>query len=952
MTGLLSDVEARAHRRLTRTRADLLNDLATAAWRTAMAETDPAPNRRWLERAHRLAPRDDTVAMALAGALLRDGAAADAMPLFQSQAARHGAVEALAGLAASAYLAGDHTVALDALHRALQANTPTPTLRNLIATLGPAQGWCGLTTAGELHAEKAVHAHLDGVPVPLVWRNGAARLPPAWTRGRQLHVEGPAGPLLGSPLALPAFAGVEGFVEAKGGALQGWAWHRADPGRPPSLRVEGRLGARVLRLAGLAETVRLPNPLVRPFRFTLAAAEAEALGEALRVTGPDGRDLLGSPLDPGLEMRGGMVPAWADTIAPRPPASPTVRDVDVVVPVYRGLDMTVACLQSVLASLPTRSRLIIIDDCSPEPGLPQALDTLARRRNVTLLRHAANRGFPAAANAGIAATPGRDVVLLNSDTLVPPGWLDRLRAAAYGSDDIGTATPLTNDGTIVSVPDPQGNPMPDLAGTAASDETAQRANGSAVVDIPVGVGFCLYLRRDCLEDVGPLREDVFAQGYGEENDFCLRARRKGWRSVAALGVFVAHAGATSFGTARAHLIQRNSAILERLHPGYGALIAAHVAADPLLPARRRIDRRRWAKGRLPAGAVVLVTHGGGGGVDRVIADRAQAAAARGQRAIIVRPAPGGVRVEDAAGLALPNPIPLPALAPLLRPDRVRQVELHHLLGHDHAIAGLAGELGADAVSVVHDFARFCPRIALISVGRRYCGEPDVAGCEACVADLGSLLEDDPPVPELLARSGAELAGAGRVIVPSPDTGRRITRHFPGIRPDIVPWEDDAALPPLEPVAPGTVARVVVVGAIGTEKGYDVLLGCVRDAAARALPLEFVVVGFTADDERMMAAGPVFITGEYSDDEAAGLIRAQSAHVALIPSVFPETWCFALTRAWQSGLAAVVFDLGAQAERVRATGRGWVLPLALSPGGVNDTLLRLAQASAPCKVPPC
>lgn len=947
---MLSDVEARAQRRRTRTREDLLNELATAAWRRAGEESDPVQHRCWLERAHRIAPIDDTVGIALAGALLRDGEVERAIVLFRDQAVRHGSGEAWAGLAASGYLAGKHRIALEALGHALQGHVLTPTLRNLIGRLRPPQGWCGLTSRGVLHADGAVRVSLDGVSLSCRWCDGAAPLPQAWKAGRLLAVEGERGPLLGSPLALAAFAGVEGFVEVSGGAIVGWAWHRADPTRSPTVRVEGRHAARVLRLTERTEAVRLAQPLVRPFRLHLSAADATALGEVLRVTGPDGRDLLGSPLDPGIEGRGGMAPVWADVVGPKPADALARRGLDVVIPVYRGVAETMACLASVLASLPRGSRLIVVDDGSPEVELSVALDGVVRHRRIRLIRHSTNRGFPAAANAGMAEAAGRDVVLLNSDTLVPPGWIERLRAAAYSEAGIGTVTPLTNNGTIVSVPDPRGgNTMPDLPGTVALNAIAERVNGNRTADIPVGVGFCLYLRRDCLDDVGVFREDVFAQGYGEENDFCLRARQRGWRSVAALGVYVAHAGATSFGAARTHLIRRNADLVERLHPGYGALVAAHVAADPLLDARRRIDRVRWAEGRRREGAVVLVTHRGGGGVDRVVAERARVAAEAGQRAIVVRPATGGVRLEEPGGVRLPNPVPVSGLARLLRADRVRRVEVHHLLGHDPAIVALAGELGAERVSVVHDYARFCPRIALVSVGRRYCGEPDVAGCEACIDDLGSLLEDDPPVRMLIARSAAELGGAERVIVPSADTGRRISRHFPGVKAEIAPWEADDDLPPVVVAAPGAKLRVVVVGAIGIEKGFEVLLSCVRDAAVRALALEFVVVGYTSDDARLMGAGPVFVTGEYKESEAAALTRAQSGHVALIPSVFPETWCFALTRAWQAGLSAVVFDLGAQAERVRATGRGWVLPLGLSPAGVNDALLSLAQATPACDV---
>ena len=257
-----------------------------------------------------------------------------------------------------------------------------------------------------------------------------------------------------------------------------------------------------------------------------------------------------------------------------------------------------------------------------------------------LLRHRRNLGFTASANAGIRAAAGRDVVLLNSDTLVAPGWLEELRTVAYSAADIGTVTPLSNDATMLSYPDPNGgNDPPDLAATSRIDALARRVNGGDAIDIPVGVGFCLYIRRACLDAVGPLRADLFAQGYGEENDFCLRARHLGWRHVAAPGAFVAHVGGQSFGAAARHLRPRNEALLERLHPGYAGLIQAHAQADPLAEARRRLDLARWrAIRRRASGAVILITHAAGGGVERQVAASVERHRGIGCRAIVLRPA--------------------------------------------------------------------------------------------------------------------------------------------------------------------------------------------------------------------------------------------------------------------------------------------------------------------------
>ncbi|MBV9748622.1 MAG: glycosyltransferase, partial [Acetobacteraceae bacterium] len=486
------------------------------------------------------------------------------------------------------------------------------------------------------------------------------------------------------------------------------------------------------------------------------------------------------------------------------------------------------------------------------------------------------------------------------------------------------------------------------AGTVALDRIARRANGALTAEVPTGVGFCLYLRRDCLDSVGLFRELPFAQGYGEENDWCLRARALGWRHLVAAGVFVAHAGGQSFGAAREHLMRRNLAVLNRLHPGYDALIAAHAAADPLAPARRRMDVLRWRTGRRCASAI-LITHAGGGGVDRVVAQRCEALRGKGMHAIILRPTAGRCSVEDGEG-HYPNllyrlPQELFRLAALLRADRPAHIELHHQLGHDPAVLDLATALGVPWDAYVHDYAWFCPRISLLSYGRRYCGEPDVAGCEACVADLGSRLNERIAVRDLVARSARVLGGARRVITPSADAATRMRRHFPAIRPVVAPWEQDLARhPTLEQggIRRRARRRVAVVGAIGPEKGYDVLLACARDARARGLPLEFVVVGHTEDDARLLAAGPVFITGRYRESEAVALIRDQGADLAFLPSVWPETWCFALTRAWEAGLPVALFDLGAPAERIGRAGRGWLLPLGLRPEGINAALLGFAE----------
>jgi GT2 family glycosyltransferase/glycosyltransferase involved in cell wall biosynthesis len=959
-----------------RTRADLEQERVAACLRSA-AE-DPAQARLWLEKARRISPDDPSVILAFAQHLLFQGdpAAAD---LFSALAGLTDMREAWLGLAAAAWRYGSTERAAAALGRVLCSHVlpDTPELLRLaseVARDAGLPGWCGVVATpdrtlilrfGGIHRPDLLR---DGVP----WqgrRPGKASLLVASDRGSSL---------LGSPIDLARIRRVEGCVGEAEGGLAGWAWHPADPDTDPTIIL--RRGRAIRRLIASDHGMIAPRPLTRPRRFSLAASELPEGDGPISVMGADGRHLLGSPLDPQSTIRVAAAIAHA---AARPrqtdlalAASPArlrgakrqvpclpARPVAIVIPVFAQYNWTRDCLASVLASA-SYARLIVVDDATPEPAIAALLDRLAVEERITLLRHDRNQGFPASANAGMRAAlalqPAHDVLLLNSDTLVPASsWLDRLHHALHAHDDIGSVTPLSNDATILSYPArDQRNDPPEGDALTRLDALAARVNGSDLQEIPTGVGFCLLLRHECLREVGLFRPELFAQGYGEENDLCLRARHLGWRHMAASSVMIAHRGGASFGHASQPLITRNLALLERLYPGYHDLIEAHrrrhPSQDVLAQARRRLDAARW-RDTDHQSSVILITHDSQGGVERVIRARCAALHADGHRAIVLRPVldpdsteaeslPGLCQVSDGPDPTHPNliyrlPEELDQLAALLRPDGPAEIELHHRLGHDPSVTELAERLAIPTTLHLHDYALFCPRITLVGPDRRYCGEPEqVSACEACIADAGSRLEESISIQALRIRSWDELASARQIVVPSQDMALRLRRHFPGVAPRVMPLEDDALWPAVPPPTPSRTRLVCVIGAIGVEKGYDTLLACARDAAQRDLGLRFVLAGHSIDDDRLLATGRVFITGRYRETDAVALVRSVGADLAFLPSLWPETWGFTLGLAWQAGLRAAVFDIGAMPARVRATGLGWVLPLGMPPSAVNTWML--------------
>ena len=272
--------------------------------------------------------------------------------------------------------------------------------------------------------------------------------------------------------------------------------------------------------------------------------------------------------------------------------------IDVIIPVYKGLLQTRRCIDSVLRSAQaTPFEVVAVDDASPDPEISRHLREMAEQGRITLLRNESNLGFVHSVNRGMALHPERDVVLLNSDTEVTNDWLDRLRRCACGQPDVGTVTPFSNNATICSYPfEGWTGGVPGTLGLAALDHLFATTNAGRAVDLPTAVGFCMYIRRACLDRVGLFDASRFGRGYGEENDFCMRAAGAGWRNVLAGDVFVFHEGAVSFSGERSALTENAGKALTDLHPDYVRKVREFVMRDPASTLRAAVDGARIALG--------------------------------------------------------------------------------------------------------------------------------------------------------------------------------------------------------------------------------------------------------------------------------------------------------------------------------------------------------------------
>jgi len=328
-----------------------------------------------------------------------------------------------------------------------------------------------------------------------------------------------------------------------------------------------------------------------PFRdIDAAAARVAALCRdpaLIARMGEAGRSRVARDFAPGRlvdTLRAALTEAAGVAIGRRAPA----RRVSVIVPIFNAPQETADCLQSLEKTIdPRAARVILINDASSDLRIAPLLRRYAAVEGFELLTNPRNLGYTKTINIGVRAAGADDVVLLNSDTITTPGWLDGLLEAARRGDDIGAATAMSDNAGAFSFPVKDApNPKPgfmtheDYAGVILG-----RTRRLDPVDVPTGSGFCMFIRREVFDRVGFFDEEAFPRGYGEENDFCMRALKAGFRHVISPYAFVFHKRSASFGAEKERLIKGAVDAVMRRHPDYARLVSEAFSAPAMLALR-------------------------------------------------------------------------------------------------------------------------------------------------------------------------------------------------------------------------------------------------------------------------------------------------------------------------------------------------------------------------------
>lgn len=252
-------------------------------------------------------------------------------------------------------------------------------------------------------------------------------------------------------------------------------------------------------------------------------------------------------------------------------------------PIYNAFEVSSEAIQALILNN-QNDDVLLIDDASTDSRVESLFKDLPTTWNV--LHNEQNLGFVKTANRGLKQHSGH-TVLLNSDTVVTPNWLNHFEQAAKAVDNLGTATPWSNNAEICSLPVTlSANPIPADLHHMASE--LARNHKPIYPELPTAVGFCMLITEQAKSQVGYFDEATFGLGYGEENDYSLRTSAAGLCNVLVDNCYVAHVGNQSF---KARSLQPDQHTMDRLlakHPKYLELIQKFIENDPLAELRQSI----------------------------------------------------------------------------------------------------------------------------------------------------------------------------------------------------------------------------------------------------------------------------------------------------------------------------------------------------------------------------
>lgn len=648
--------------------------------------------------------------------------------------------------------------------------------------------------------------------------------------------------------------------------------------------------------------------------------------------------------------------------------------IDIIIPIYNAYNELLTCVNSIKKWTDlSKHRLILINDCSSDKRIVPYLEEMANA-SCTVIYNDRNMGFSANINIGMAQSEDRDVLLLNSDTVVTRNWVEKLLDCAYSNPWIATVTPLSNNATLCSVPEfCMENKLPNGYTVDEYAELVEKASLRKYPEIPVAHGFCMFIKREVINIIGNFDAAAFEKGYGEENDFCYRATEAGYHHVMCDDTFILHSGTSSFiSKDKRKYMAEHEKVLDERYPALMQDVRIHCRDNPTSIISDNI-RIRTALENCSRRKTILYL---------VQSDfREDACDHIGGTQLHVKDLTNGLRRQYNIVVAARNDRYLNVtlytadremlfqfyIGARKSFERFRSVEFAELYGrildafkvdviHVHHTSGLTLELYYEAekrllpvFASLHDYYYLCPNVTLLDRKKQACSGHKQRDCKECLKKQQGIAETVDYINIWKKHHHGALLLCKKIFVPSQSARQIIENCYPDLKDRLMVVEhgidQKREIKEKEPEkrkrnSDHKTFRVAFLGAINEAKGFQLAWELIKKGNSE---IDWYLFGyFEKNVPELNKRNNFYNMGPYNREALPFLMEENEIDLVCILSICAETFCYTLSEAVAAGVPVLVTDLGALGERVRNMGCGWVVSADASGDDVLQRIISLRE----------
>ena len=606
--------------------------------------------------------------------------------------------------------------------------------------------------------------------------------------------------------------------------------------------------------------------------------------------------------------------------------------VDIIIPVYNGYIYLDKLLESV-SKTRLNYRLILLNDRSTDSRVLPLLEAYAKDRdNVILLNNQENLGFLKTVNRGFEMSTNH-IALVNTDVELPEMWLERLMLPIFQNEKIASSTPYTNSGTICSFPE-FGKDNKLFMGLNVQEIDSEFLKiPPRYTEIPTGVGFCMGINKNVLDEVGVFDAESFGMGYGEENDWCQRALERGYKNVQVENLFVYHNHGGSFlSEDKKRFLEEHEKILLRKHPYYNKDVARFCSLDPNREIRELVKINLLV--RNTNNTILAFDHNLGGGASSYLTGKKDEALREDDAFIIVRYdyVDGCYRVcyyykNQTVDICVKK---REDIIKIMDHFSINEIWVNELVTYPEIYQTLTDirhyseQNSVNVKMLMHDYYSVCPTINMLGCNGKYCNIPEYGVCDECLKNAKSLQTlEYGSMLKWRKEWKCFMASCHEVVVFSNNSKEIVEKAFGKMNNISVCPHQIEYIPKLEKKYKTTnTINIGLLGRLTKHKGRTLVSQISQIIEKKGLNIRIILIGSASKEIKSSVYKE---TGAYSRDSIPRLVLENDIDVFLIPSIWPETFSYTTEEIIKMDMPIMCFDIGAPAERVRKYNKGIVIP---------------------------